>query len=163
MRDKDLFQLALGLSSPWCVATTDFDAAAKRLDIRLDFKVGARFACPECKAADCPVHDTTEKTWRHLDFFQHQAFLTARTPRIDCPKCGVGLVTVPCRGPVPASRCCSRRSPRWSSRSPSRWGDGRPLTGGGPREADQPRQEPGRYLTGLPEQTHVSVLFATAP
>jgi len=41
------------------------------------------------------VHDTTEKTWRHLDFFQHQAFLTARTPRISCTTCGVRLVTVP--------------------------------------------------------------------
>ena len=30
-----------------------------------------------------------------MDFFQHQAFLTARTPRITCAKCGVRLVTVP--------------------------------------------------------------------
>lgn len=67
MRDKDLFQLALGLSPPWFVASTEFDADKKRLDIRLDFKAGARFGCPDCKAADCPVHDTTEKTWRHLD------------------------------------------------------------------------------------------------
>src|SRR5262249_6907999 len=34
-------------------------------------------------------------TWRHLDFFQHQAFLTARTPRITCAGCGVRLVAVP--------------------------------------------------------------------
>ena len=95
MRDKDLFQLALGITSPWFVASSDFDAAKKRLDIQLDFKTGARFDCPECKAAGCPVHDTVEKTWRHLDFFQHQAFLTARTPRISCTKCGVRLVTVP--------------------------------------------------------------------
>ena len=95
MRDNDLFQLALGIASPWFVASSDFDAANKRLDIKLDFKAGARFDCPECKAAGCRVHDTTEKTWRHLDFFQHQAFLTARTPRITCTKCGVRLVTVP--------------------------------------------------------------------
>ena len=95
MRDKDLFQLALGLASPWFVAASDFDAANKRLDIKIDFKVGSRFACPDCKAADCPVHDTTDKTWRHLDFFQHQAFLTARVPRITCAGCGVRLVTVP--------------------------------------------------------------------
>ncbi|WP_166434336.1 helix-turn-helix domain-containing protein, partial [Vibrio viridaestus] len=42
-----------------------------------------------------PVHDTVKKTWRHLDFFQHQAFLHARTPRIRCTKCGVRLVDVP--------------------------------------------------------------------
>ena len=95
MRDRDLFQLALGITSPWFVASSEFDAQKKRLDIKLDFKTGARFDCPDCKAAGCPVHDTTEKTWRHLDFFQHQAFLTARTPRITCGKCGVRLVGVP--------------------------------------------------------------------
>jgi transposase len=95
MRDTHLLQLALGVQSPWFVAASDFALDKKRLDIKLDFKAGARFECPECKAAGCPVHDTVEKTWRHLDFFQHQAFLTARTPRVDCAKCGVHLVTVP--------------------------------------------------------------------
>ena len=95
MRDTDLFQLALGITSPWFVASSAFDAAKRRLDIELDFKAGSRFDCPECKAAGCPVHDTVEKKWRHLDFFQHQAILTARTPRITCTKCGVRLVTVP--------------------------------------------------------------------
>ena len=95
MRDNDLFRLALGITSPWFVASSGFDAEKKRLDIALDFKAGSRFACPECKVEDCPVHDTVEKTWRHLDFFQHQAFLTARTPRVTCTKCGVHLVTVP--------------------------------------------------------------------
>src|SRR5690606_10522028 len=79
VRDTQLFQLALGINSPWFVAASDFDAAKKRLDIEIDFKAGARFPCPDCKAADCPVHDTARKTWRHLDFFQHQAFLHART------------------------------------------------------------------------------------
>ena len=95
MRDNDLFQLALGITSPWFVAASAFDAANKRLDIELDFKAGSRFDCPQCSCAGCPVHDTVEKTWRHLDFFQHQAFLTARTPRIRCGKCGVRLVAVP--------------------------------------------------------------------
>ena len=95
MRDTHLLQLALGVQSPWFVAASDFDLDKKRLDIKLDFKAGARFECPECKAAGCPVHDTVEKIWRHLDFFQHQAFLTARTPRVTCTKCGVHLVTVP--------------------------------------------------------------------
>ena len=95
MRDNDLFQLALGITSPWFVASSAFDATKRRLDIALDFKAGSRFSCPECNASGCPVHDTVEKQWRHLDFFQHQAILTARTPRINCTKCGVRLVTVP--------------------------------------------------------------------
>ena len=95
MRDIDLFQLALGLVPPWMVADAKFDADKKRLDIEIDFKTGGRFACPECGKADCPVHDTVKKTWRHLNFFQHQAFLHARIPRIDCPDHGVRLVAVP--------------------------------------------------------------------
>ena len=40
MRDNDLFQLALGITSPWFVASSAFDGAKKRLDIQLDFKSG---------------------------------------------------------------------------------------------------------------------------
>jgi transposase len=95
MRDIDLLQLALGLVPPWMVAAADFEAEKKRLDIEIDFKTGGRFPCPDCGKADCPVHDTVKKTWRHLDFFQHQAFLHARVARIDCRNCGVRLVNVP--------------------------------------------------------------------
>jgi transposase len=41
------------------------------------------------------VHDTEEKTWRHLDFFQHQAYLTARVPRVRCREHNVKQVQVP--------------------------------------------------------------------
>jgi transposase len=95
MRDTDLFQLALGLVPPWLVKAAKFDADKKRLDLEIDFTTGGRFPCPDCKAADCPTHDTVMKTWRHLDFFQHQAFLTARTPRIKCKTCGVKQINVP--------------------------------------------------------------------
>ncbi len=43
----------------------------------------------------CAVHDTTDRTWRHLDFFEHQAYLSARVPRVQCPEHGVHLVNVP--------------------------------------------------------------------
>ncbi len=95
MRDVDLFQQALGLAEPWRVAGSEFDAGARRLVLRIEFERGARFACPQCDRSGCPVHDTSEKTWRHLDFFQHQAFLTARVPRVVCPEHGVRQVTVP--------------------------------------------------------------------
>ncbi len=58
----------------------------------MDFAAGARFECPECDLAGCKVHDTEQKTWRHLDFFQHQAYLTARVPRVSCPEHGVHQV-----------------------------------------------------------------------
>ncbi len=95
MRDTDLFQLALGLVPPWLVKAVRFDAEAKRLDIEIDFARGGLFTCSGCGKTDCPTHDTVTKTWRHLDFFQHQAYLTARVARTRCDDCGVRLVNVP--------------------------------------------------------------------
>src|SRR5450755_4336250 len=73
-QDLLLFQAALGLSDPW---------------------KGTTFSCPECDRSGLKAHDTEEKTWRHLDFFQHQAYLTARVPRVECPEHKVRLVAVP--------------------------------------------------------------------
>ena len=95
MRDLELFQMALGLTAPWYVTRTSFDAGKKRLDIYQDFHKGGRFACPECGASDCPAYDSEERTWRHLNFFEHVSYLHARTPRIDCARCGVRAVAVP--------------------------------------------------------------------
>ncbi len=95
MKDIDLFQMALGLTPPWQVSATEFDPIAKRLDIRLDFPRGSTFSCPECERAGLKAFDTAEKTWRHLNFFQHEAYLTARVPRTKCDKCGTHLVDVP--------------------------------------------------------------------
>jgi transposase len=93
--DSDLFGRALGLQAPWRVEGVEFDEAARRLNLTLGFARGTRFECSECDRADCKVHDVSEKTWRHLDFFEHQAFLTARVPRVECPEHGVHLVALP--------------------------------------------------------------------
>ena len=95
MRDTELLQAALGLGTPWAVSGSRFDALARRLDIDITFAKGARFACPCCEATGCPVHDTEQKSWRHLSFFQHEAYLNARVPRIRCEVCGVKRVNVP--------------------------------------------------------------------
>lgn len=100
MDDSGLFAMfgaALGLSSPWRVMSVVFDREAGKLDIGLDFPRGSRFPCPVegCCEPSCPVHDTIEKTWRHLDFFEHKAFLTTGAPRVVCSTHGVHLVAVP--------------------------------------------------------------------
>ena len=94
MNEKELFQAALGLLPPWLVSRCTFDESAGRLDIHLDFPRGSVFPCPVC-AVPCKAYDTDEVTWRHLNFFQHQAFLHARTPRVACARCGVHRVAVP--------------------------------------------------------------------
>lgn len=95
MRDTDLFQAALGLATPWFVSSSAFDAASKRLEISIDFRPGGRFACPDCGAGECPVHDVKQKSWRHLNFFQHETVLSARVPRVSCGSCGVRQVALP--------------------------------------------------------------------
>jgi transposase len=97
MDELGLFTAALGLSGPWRVTRSEFDAERTQLDLYLDFDRGARFACPAkgCAHGACPLHDTADKTWRHLDFFQHKAFLHARLPRVRCPEHGVRQVSVP--------------------------------------------------------------------
>ena len=95
MRDTDLFQLALGLTPPWEVVSSNFDPEQRRLDIRLGFPRGSMFACPQCGQMGLKAHDTVEKTWRHLNFFQHEAYLSAKVPRVKCDQCGVKLLAVP--------------------------------------------------------------------
>jgi transposase len=95
MDTNPLFTMALGLAEPWQVTETTFAPEGQRLDLRIAYRDSAHFPCPCCSAKDCPVHDCIEKRWRHLDFFQHQAYLTARIPRIRCPTCGVKMVGVP--------------------------------------------------------------------
>ncbi|MGH3905831.1 MAG: ISL3 family transposase [Pseudonocardiaceae bacterium] len=92
-----LFTVALGLGEPWRVTDAEFAEDTGRLDLHVDYPRGTWFRCPEpgCGQDQCPVHDTCDKTWRHLDFFQHKAFLHARVPRVRCPAHGVRLVAVP--------------------------------------------------------------------
>jgi transposase len=91
----ELFSMALGLAKPWSVVKVEFSAQDQKLDLWLDFPAGSTFSCPECALTGCKVHDTSERTWRHLDFFQHQTFLHARLPRVTCPQHGVKTAAVP--------------------------------------------------------------------
>ena len=95
MQDTTLLHQALAITPPWSVIRSDFDPVARRLDIHIDFAAGSRFACPTCGAAACPAYDTEPMTWRHLNFFHHQAYLHARVPRVRCATCGIKKIGVP--------------------------------------------------------------------
>lgn len=83
-----LFSAALGLlGTPWQVSSSQLDADGHRIDIQLDCNA-PRLTCPHCATADQPVHDRVERQWRHLDFFQFEAWLHARVPRVGCTHCG---------------------------------------------------------------------------
>ena len=96
MQPESLFGMALGIVPPWEVTEVNFSKESNRLDITIDFQRGATFLCPVC-GTPAPAYDTTEKTWQHLNFFQYEAHLHARVPRVNCPNegCGVKQVQVP--------------------------------------------------------------------
>ena len=89
--DHQLFEAALGVTSPWYVQGVDFDAAKKPLTIVIDFAAGSRFAHPQAAGLH-PVHDTRVKRYRHLLFFQHECYLEVHTPRVKLPDGRVVLV-----------------------------------------------------------------------
>lgn len=91
MRETVLFAAALGIDNPWLVTTVGFDRAAQTLTIDIDFKKGTRFAVVDAEGVH-PVHDTVTKTYRHLNFFQHECFLNVRLPRVKLPNGSVRLV-----------------------------------------------------------------------
>ena len=86
-----LFESALGIAAPWSVGTVEFDEAAKVLTVLIDFKPGSRFAISGHEG-EHPVYDTVAKTYRHLNFFQHECHLQVRTPRVKLPNGTVRLV-----------------------------------------------------------------------
>jgi transposase len=86
-----LFEAALGIAPPWTVASVEFDEAAKTLTVLIDFKAGSRFEVSGHEGVH-PVHDTVTKSYRHLNFFQHECHLQVRTPRVKLPNGSVRLV-----------------------------------------------------------------------
>jgi len=85
MNSEHLFSVALGLHEPWQVEGIEFKAAETGADLHLSicFSNGSRFMDDHEQA--CPVHDTVERTWQHLSFFQHVCFLHCQVPRIKTP------------------------------------------------------------------------------
>jgi transposase len=86
MFTQQLFELALNIQDPWYIKDIQFNAEQKRLDIHIDFRKGSTFhyeSTDENINGTFKVYDTTEKQWRHLNFFEHECYLHARVPRLD--------------------------------------------------------------------------------
>ena len=122
---QELFQLALNITNPWFVSDLNFDIESKRLDIYIDFKKGSTFSYEyidtktetkkeivESKEVETKTtieigretfdnlkaYDTKNKTWRHLNFFEHECYLHARVPRVKLPNGKTKLIKTPWEG-----------------------------------------------------------------
>jgi len=122
---QELFQLALNITDPWFVSNLKFNAESKRLDVYIDFKKGSVFSYEyidykteikkeiiedkeiETKTQieigretfnNLKAYDTKNKTWRHLNFFEHECYLHARVPRVKLPNGKTKLIKTPWEG-----------------------------------------------------------------
>lgn len=96
MNSSTLFSMALGLQTPWQVEEISFAAeqsSRKELHLRIGFAPGSRF--PDATGVASPVHDTVEREWQHLNFFEHHCFLHCGVPRIKTSEGKVVTVEVP--------------------------------------------------------------------
>lgn len=96
MSSTTLFSMALGLQSPWQVNDISFaveESKQRELHLHIGFPRGSRF--PDETGAACPVHDTFEREWQHLNFFEHHCYLHCGVPRIKTSDGKVVTVNVP--------------------------------------------------------------------
>jgi len=127
MDPLSLFTLALGFPAPWEVVDVACDPKSGRIDFHRAFAPGTRFSCPHCGAEHQPAHDTFERDWRHLNFFQFQAYIHAKVLRV---RCGTCAKTTPPRSwrprHAPTAASAYGWRPYWSP-SVRRWRSLRPL------------------------------------
>jgi len=96
VNSNEIMILGLGLQQPWEITGQILDTGKTPHELRLIIgaKRGAKYPCPVCGKL-CSAHDFKEMTWRHLNFFQHHCYITAKVPRINCPEHGVKRVNIP--------------------------------------------------------------------
>jgi len=98
---KDLFERALHIESPWYVKEIEFNEFERQLIVFVDFKKGSKFYYekPDEEISGVfPVYDTIQKTWQHLNFFEHECHISARVPRIQTEDGKVRLIKTPWEG-----------------------------------------------------------------
>jgi transposase len=96
MNSKEIFSLALGLQAPFYISEVELkqeENGGHKLDIYLDYESGSLFK--DTEGQDCKVHDRLERTWRHLNFFQHTCYIHCRVPRILTTEGKVKQIDVP--------------------------------------------------------------------
>jgi transposase len=95
MREIDFFTKLLGLKRPWKVVRVSLSPEEKEINVWLEHRRRAEFACPECRLP-LPIYDhVATRRWRHLDHGECQTWLHARIPRVYCLEHGARQAAVP--------------------------------------------------------------------
>jgi len=94
MNSKKIFEIALGLGEPWHISSVRFEERGDRYRLNIDIDYSSGYFVDE--AGKSTVHDRRDKTWRHLNLFQHECYINCRVPRIKDNQTGkVKQVEVP--------------------------------------------------------------------
>lgn len=93
---NQIFEQALGLESPWYIKGVEFSKENKRLDINIDFTRGSTFKYEN--QGQFKAYDTVQKSWRHLNFFEHECYLNCRVPRVKIDDGKVKRIKTPWEG-----------------------------------------------------------------
>ena len=88
-----IFSLMAGIEEPWSLEKVWVDNN-KNLHMYVKYKRGEKFKCNQCQEL-CQIYGAIEKTWRHLNCFEHKTYIHCKVPRVKCGKHGVHLVEVP--------------------------------------------------------------------
>jgi transposase len=96
MDANTVLALGLGVTPPWRLVNQRLETGKQPHELHLEVAAdrGSPFPCPVCDKP-CKAHDFAEFTWRHLNFFQHHCYITAKIPRTDCGEHGVLRITAP--------------------------------------------------------------------
>lgn len=99
MRDTDLYQMLLGLTPPWRVASVDIakpgpGTVLGEITVRVEYPSSQKLHCPECEAIGAG-YDSRPRRWRHLNTMQWKTFIESDVPRVNCPDHGVKQIRVP--------------------------------------------------------------------
>jgi len=93
MNSEQIFAIALGLQSPWVLDKVDFrqEEKGKTLHIEIGYESG-HFVDSDGKSI---IHDLQERSWRHLNFFQHECYIHCKVPRVKSKENKIRQVEVP--------------------------------------------------------------------
>lgn len=94
MKMEELFKIALGLQDPWFIERVELktEGSNRELHLYVGHEKRSKFIYDGTAYS---VYDHQERTWRHLNFFEHECYLHARVPRVKTDNNQVLLVEVP--------------------------------------------------------------------
>ena len=80
MKDKELYEVLLGLKKPWGVEEVKVEAKEKKVEVLVGYEKGTLWGDEEGRRM--PTHDHVERRWRHLDSCGFETVIRCRVPRV---------------------------------------------------------------------------------